>query len=55
MVVVVCLGKFGKIGVVLAERRVIGVLLRGPGTFRQQSVRYLLDSVGVSMLCGASS
>src|SRR6202034_4804225 len=50
MVVVVCLGKFGQIGVVLAERRVVGILLRGLGAFRQQSVRYLVDGVGVSVL-----
>src|SRR5437016_215821 len=49
MVVVVGLRKFGEIRVVLAERRVVGVLLRGFGTFGQQSVRYLVDSVAVSM------
>src|SRR6202453_487586 len=50
MVVVVCLGKFGQIGVVLTERWVVGVLLRGPGPVGQQSFRYLVDRVGVSML-----
>src|ERR1700733_2059736 len=50
MVVVVRLGQFGQIGVVLSERWVVGILLRGLGTFRQQSVRYLVDAVGVSVL-----
>src|ERR1700759_3249708 len=50
LIVVVCLGKFGQIGVVLAQRWVVGVLLSGLGTFRQQSVRYLVDGLGVSVL-----
>src|ERR1700739_2981432 len=45
--VVVRLGEFGQIGVVVAERWVVGVLLRRLGTFRQQPVRYLVDGAAV--------